>query len=254
MAISFRQCAVTLRTRQFPELKRRWMAYYTTPSTCRECRCTLDWFKRKCVFCSSACAATHNNKLRYPMSPSTKLKISTTAKLVTANRLIKYREKYPLYTKVIFGVCPVCNSGFIWNSITKGYKHVCSKKCYLLSASHRMSVRLRDPDYRKNYGRGKPSYLERSFKQWLIDHNVEFEEEVRFKNEHDSKTYFADFAFHSQKLIIELDGSQHKRTLAADAIRDEYITEHYGYVVLRISHAEYQSKAKYAAVCELLGI
>lgn len=46
--------------------------------------------------------------------------------------------------------------------------------------------------------------------------------------------YFADFACHEQRLIVEVDGSQHNRPdhLLADATRTEYLASR-GYRVLR---------------------
>ena len=51
--------------------------------------------------------------------------------------------------------------------------------------------------------------------------------------------YYADFACHAAKLIVELDGSQHaeRRNLAHDAKRTEFL-EGEGYQVVRIWNSE----------------
>jgi ribosomal protein L37AE/L43A len=38
--------------------------YNINPSTCKECNATLEYAKRKYLFCCNACSASHNNKLR----------------------------------------------------------------------------------------------------------------------------------------------------------------------------------------------
>lgn len=58
-------------------------------------------------------------------------------------------------------------------------------------------------------------------------------------NEELKKNYFTDFCFENLKLIIELDGTQHRKTVEADKIRDEYLTRK-GYEVIRISYEEYR--------------
>jgi len=96
--------------------------------------------------------------------------------------------------------------------------------------------------------------MEKSFEDWLIAHSINFETEIHFKNHKLNKHYFADFVFHDLKLIIELDGSQHLKTVEKDRIRDEYITSEYGFTVVRITHREYQNKSKLSLICNLLGI
>lgn len=51
--------------------------------------------------------------------------------------------------------------------------------------------------------------------------------------------YYADFACHSARLIIEIDGDTHgePRQIAYDRKRDEFLREQ-GYLVLRLSNAD----------------
>lgn len=117
-----------------------------------------------------------------------------------------------------------------------------------------MSERLSKVENRINLGRGKMSYMERSFCEWLSLHNVPFEMEVRFKNYDTGRYYFVDFYFKHLNLVIELDGTQHLKTAKEDANRDAYMKECYGIDVLRISHKEYIRKTKIDIVKHLLGI
>lgn len=44
-----------------------------------------------------------------------------------------------------------------------------------------------------------------------------------------------------KKIIVELDGTQHRNTIKSDIIRDEYLSS-LGYNVIRISYKEYKNK------------
>ncbi len=56
--------------------------------------------------------------------------------------------------------------------------------------------------------------------------------EHKFRRQVPVGPYIADFACHSARLIVELDGSQHAES-AYDAIRDAELARH-GYRVLRV--------------------
>jgi very-short-patch-repair endonuclease len=58
--------------------------------------------------------------------------------------------------------------------------------------------------------------------------------QTHFRRQATVGPYFADFACHQQRLIIEVDGGQHNRTdrVLADAKRSEYLKSQ-GYRVLR---------------------
>jgi very-short-patch-repair endonuclease len=47
--------------------------------------------------------------------------------------------------------------------------------------------------------------------------------------------------FEDKKLIVELDGNQHLKSIEADKIRDSYLSS-LGYNVLRISHDEFKKR------------
>ncbi len=101
---------------------------------------------------------------------------------------------------------------------------------------------LKNPKNRKNYGRHKKSYLELSFENWLTTNNIkDYECEKHFYNKDLQKNYYVDFIFESQKIIVELDGTQHNKTIEKDRIRDDFLSS-IGYIVYRISYEDYKSK------------
>ena len=116
------------------------------------------------------------------------------------------------------------------------------------------SERLKKLKDRSCYGRGKKSYLEKSFEEWLTAHDINFETEIRFSNLEENKNYFVDFYFPNLKLVIELDGTQHRKTVEQDQLRDAYLKQYYGLNVIRVTYTEYQRKSKLDLICQLLGI
>ncbi len=54
-----------------------------------------------------------------------------------------------------------------------------------------------------------------------------------FYNEDAQKVFVADFTFLEDRLVIELDGQEHKRTIKKDLIRDKFFRAN-GYEVIRI--------------------
>lgn len=55
---------------------------------------------------------------------------------------------------------------------------------------------------------------------------------VKFRRQHPIGSYIADFACLDPKLVIELDGAQHREQAEYDARRDKFLREH-GFTVLR---------------------
>lgn len=97
--------------------------------------------------------------------------------------------------------------------------------------------------------------MELSFYDWLINNGVtNFETEKPFKRLDVTKTYFADFYFPDLSLIIELDGSQHKKTIAYDSERDRYISTTYNIEIIRVSHKEYTLQTKLDLIKSKLGL
>lgn len=77
--------------------------------------------------------------------------------------------------------------------------------------------------------------------------------EVRFKNTYTDRNNWADFVFPHQKLIIELDGTQHLKTVEQDKIRDKILVDR-GWLVLRIPYKDYQQKTYVNYIKKLLNI
>jgi len=101
---------------------------------------------------------------------------------------------------------------------------------------------LKNPLNRKNLGRHKRSWMELTFESYLKEYNITgWDTEVHFWNDELRKNYFPDFIFESKKLIIELDGTQHRKTVKQDAIRDKWFTSK-GYKVIRITLEEFKKR------------
>lgn len=250
--------------------------YQQNPTRCKCCNSPLDYERRKNKFCSSSCSATYNNIKRGPRSQTSRAKISSSlkeynqinarisktiektkpkkVKVVKLKKEIKSSKEKRVrltgkYCKVSF--CCVCNS-VIRNSIRK----TCSNECYIKHQSMALSKRLADKSFRQQhqYGRNKLSYLEQSFINWLNERDVYYLHEPSFKNWEENKTYFPDFYFPKFKLIIELDGTQHRQTQEQDQVRDRYIKSTYDIDVVRITHKEYVKKLRIDEICKLLEI
>ena len=101
---------------------------------------------------------------------------------------------------------------------------------------------LKNPENRKNLGRQNKSWMELMFEQYLKNNNViGWDAEVHFWNDELRKNYFVDFIFECKKLIIELDGTQHQKTIIQDQLRDRWFTNK-GYKVVRITHDEFKKR------------
>jgi very-short-patch-repair endonuclease len=101
---------------------------------------------------------------------------------------------------------------------------------------------LKKADNRKNLGRHKKSWMEITFESYLNENDITgWETEVHFWNDELRKNYFPDFIFENKKMIIELDGTQHRKTVVQDSIRDKWFNSK-GYTVIRITHPEFKER------------
>lgn len=210
----------------------------------KQCKfCNLPIYTNSKSFCNSSCSAKYNNTLR---SVETRRKQGPP-------KGTKPKNYYP-YTKVKW--CMICANTFVPRSHSK--VHTCSSDCRSKLLSRRAAEKIsKGWNPNSNRGRGKRSYLERSFEEWLhLNHYTDFETEKHFRNHALQKSYFVDFYFPTLEMIIELDGSQHNhpQQQKADAIRDDYLSTHYGITVVRVSHKEYKDKTKMDEIGALLGI
>jgi very-short-patch-repair endonuclease len=103
--------------------------------------------------------------------------------------------------------------------------------------------------------------MERTFVEWLEENGISkgiygYWDQVHFKHTPEGKTKngWADFVFVSRRLIIELDGTHHKKRTHLDAVRDAHLSDCRGYKVIRITHTEYVKKMRLKEIEQALGI
>ena len=150
--------------------------------------------------------------------------------------------------------CVVCTT------IIETKRLTCSAGCLKERHKQNSANNLRRNRH-KYQGPHQRSWMERSFAEWLEQHGIEkglygYIEQVHFKHRVDARTKngWADFVFVSRRLIIELDGSHHRNRVEFDKVRDEHLTTKRGYIVIRITHQEYQRQTRLAEIEKLLEI
>ena len=159
------------------------------------------------------------------------------------------------YCQISFHDCLFCGCKIIHAiAKSKNKRKTCSPECQTKHMSRIQSERLSKTENRSNLGRHKKSYLEDSFEEWLRQNDIVFESEVHYRNTELNKSYYVDFLFKDRNLVIELDGTQHRKTVEKDRIRDEYLSRVHNLTVIRITHNEYRQKSRLIEICELLGV
>lgn len=227
---------------------KRINSYNLNPSKCVECQSHLPYSNKNNKFCSRSCSATYNNKFRDSPSNETRKKISKTLKTKYSSENIDNNIK-PQFTTICF--CNVCNKPFASKSIST---KTCSSQCRKKLLSNIAITRIKN-NRRSNYRRDKKSFLEDSFEKWLTANNIsDYESEYTIHNHLTKQWYFVDFYFPKLNLIVELDGKQHEKEYhkIKDKIRDDYISNHLGITVFRISHKEYIEKSKINSLLEIM--
>lgn len=210
-------------------------------------------------FCSHSCSATYTNAQRAPRTQKSKQQVSETMKQVHSTGIYKnnpnWKSKQTTHGNHVIceHPCIVCAALFT----AKKSKQTCSPACKSVLSSQNTSKWLR-ANRSHIRGRSVPSYMEQSFKDWLIHNGIKqsvhgFLTEVHFYNKTTKKNGWADFVFPRLKIIIELDGSQHQKRKHLDSIRDEHLVSR-GWEVIRITHKEYKNKIKYNFICMKLQI
>ena len=190
-------------------------------SYCIECNNPIF---NKNKFCSSSCSAKYGNRNK----DYSKFKSGP-------EKGTKPKNYYP-YTKI--KLCIICKK------YHTGTGKTCSPKCKSILLSNHVRNRI-DNGWNPNENRNRslPSYLEKSFENWLLKNNyTNFIKNKTFKCS--TKLYYGDFYFPELNLLIELDGSQHEQTKEYDLQRDALILEYYNIQTIRISHKEYIFKLK----------
>lgn len=205
---------------------------------CLNCNSPIPFERKENSFCNRSCSASYVNKGKVHSEESRKKiskALSKSEKVVTPKR------------------CTICNIFHAFSGNT------CSGECKRTLISEQVKAAHREGRHlgNKYRSRDNPSYLERSFRQWIdrnfpdIEYEVEKPVSVYIDGEY-FKTFYLDFFFPSLNLCIELDGSQHELSKEYDEMRDSAIETYHGICVYRISHKEYQNKQKVDEVCDLL--
>lgn len=188
-------------------------------------------------FCSSSCAATHNNKLRGGKSEEERKKISHSLLLHygRSEEDIKNRDETLIgkhLSKVYKKECPICHQIF-WG---KKHQTYCSIQCVHKSPDVNEKLRQKQLEKVANgthsgwQSRDKISYPESFWCKVLDNNNIQY-----IREDFSTKKYFLDFLIEKDgvKIDLEIDGGQHKRRVDHDKERDEYLTKK-GFVVYRI--------------------
>jgi very-short-patch-repair endonuclease len=233
--------------------EKKLLEYSINPKRCLRCDTAIAYHCSTVnKFCSKSCAGIYNNQRKDWSTIKTGPKSCETPTLQKSKAQRKYvrriGEQRSIYTKI--KQCDICQK------YHPGIRKTCSKECQNQLLSQKMKKLIQDGhNPNKNRGRHKRSWLETSFEDWLTQNNVKnYITEQPFKRLDQVKTYFADFYFPELSLIIELDGTQHKRTQEYDQERDRYISSAYNVEIIRISHKEYIQKTKLSLVENKLGI
>lgn len=170
-------------------------------------------------------------------------------------------------------VCRICGNEF--SNYSKSKKNVfCSEQCRIANRSivkpkRKFSLETRrkiSNAIKKAFAEGRhmgnkyrcrahKSYMESTFSEY-ISHNfkvfVEQEKHVTVTLNNKVKNYFIDFFLPQQKVAIELDGTQHKLTVAEDALRDQLLLNQLGIQTIRVTCREYRNKSKQPEIDSLL--
>lgn len=209
--------------------------YDKDPKKCTNCQCSLLFDKRQNKHCSSSCAATYSNARKdYSVIKSGPAKGSKPKHIL---------ERLP-FTKI--KQCDACSK--FHPKPGKSCSEECKRKLISISVNRRIDAGWNPQE---NRCKSTPSYLERSFKNWLETNNiVGFVHNKTFRC--GKKIYYGDFFFPEKNLLIELDGKQHLDNTEYDKSRDNHIMEYHNVYTLRISYKEYISKSKIELVIDLL--
>lgn len=218
--------------------------------TCEHCKTPITSKYAK-KFCNSSCAASYNNSSRLPRTTESKKLTSASVKQYFNRPEIKEIriKKHNAAMEKKKSTCTICGVEVIG-------RKTCSTECYNKHQSVRQTALLKNPEHRKKYrGNSGKSYMEESFDKWLSEnYGGKYFDQIHFFNEESRKHGWIDFLFPKEKIIIELDGTHHRKRENLDNIRDEYLKRKRGYTVYRITIYEYQKQSKLSLIKQLLNI
>lgn len=168
--------------------------------------CDADTYNAK--FCCSSCSASYTNIAKGPRTEDAKNNISTALKGVGS------------FTHIAYCKCEICNTEFLWNSITKGSKRHCGDAtCFKqfkynalkgkTGGYHPNSTRVHRSVYK---GYQMDSGAELAFAQLLDKHNIEWiKNSSTFFEYLPNKKYYPDFYLPAVNAWIEVKGKKYVR-------------------------------------------
>ena len=205
---------------------------YPIKITCQQCFHIFDSYSQNRIYCSVKCKCDSQIRAR-----------------------TEYNKNKAEYNKNK-AECINCGKDLEYD---KRNRKTCCQQCNNQYNSKRQTAYLKNPINRKKYkGNGAPSYMESSFKKWLLENKIPndrngFLTELHFFNKITKKHGWVDFIFPKLKIIIELDGNHHRYRKELDNNRDDYLRSK-GYNVIRITHKEYVNQLRYHEICKLLNV
>jgi hypothetical protein len=222
-----------LGNKKIQELKeQRIKNYNLSPKVCNYCESSLSYEDRHKSYCNSSCASKYNNSKRI-LSKETKEQIKTS--------LLEYYDANPSKKKKVIDeirTCEICSSDFQVKRIPSGgisRSKTCSKECTYKKksiTSKKTMKKVIDSGKHKGWQcRNAVSYPENFFMGVLED--VGLGDEYEFNYPINKKVdlgidepynYFLDFYFPKKRLVLEIDGSQHKHRVEHDMIRDQRLS------------------------------
>jgi very-short-patch-repair endonuclease len=202
-------------------------------------------------FCSQRCSGLYTRSRTH--TQETKMKQSSSLRAFNKAYPKNRQDGRDSVTKMYTTTCCGCLNTFT----SRTPRTTCSEQCYGQIKSQQTSKWL---SANRSHVRGshQQSYLESSFQMWLEAHGLRkslhgYLTEVHFYNRNTKKHGWADFVFPAQKLIIELDGSQHTKRKQLDDIRDAHLISR-GWKVVRITHTEYRTQSRVNEIKILLNL
>ncbi len=215
------------------EIKNKNRKYSLITKVCPVCDSIFETNENyKKTTCSIRCSNIH---FRGKKSEETKNKISNSLKVFNQLNV----DKRSL--KSFYRSCSYCGSEYERKRLKSGKlsnSKTCSDNCANKLISKSMKERIDNGLHKGWQSRNIISYPEKFFINVLNNNNIEFEFNYSINKRKDllidePYNYFLDFYFPKKKIVLEIDGKQHKYRTEHDKIRDERL-QNIGIKVFRI--------------------
>jgi very-short-patch-repair endonuclease/arsenate reductase-like glutaredoxin family protein len=183
--------------------------------------------------CSFSCS---NKYFRGIKSELTKNKISNS---------LKVYNQLNTNIKSLYRICSFCGSKYERKRLKSGIlsnAKTCSESCKIesikINMSNSIKKRIDNGTHTGWQSRNIISYPEQFFINVLINNNINYEFNYPINKRKDllvdePYNYFLDFYFPEKKMVLEIDGKQHKYRVEHDKVRDERLSN-VGIKVFRI--------------------